>query len=1284
MSSTRKLHHRVLHLSWMLFAGGVILIALALAVARMLLPAITDYRADIEQLLSAQLGRTVHVDRVQGAWRGLHPEIKLSNISVLDRDGKRTWLQLGQVRASLDVFDSLANWRLDVGHLDVVGLKVDVERHADGSYSVGGTPSLRDGNDARERQKLLDWLVAREQIRIERSDIRWKDARLSREPLHFDGVDLSMDNIGGTYRFDGTAQLANQGGRRLAFILDIGVAGRAAHLRNRIYLEGSLQLGPWLDGTIWSHTAVNDGELNFKLWAQGGTRAQRVVADVDIRHLRWRHAMVTRDNDEPPTVSSFGLQRLSTRLFWQRNTHGWQANLRRLRVGRDGKQWPVSNAQLRYGRSNDGAERRIEGRVGFVRIQDLRTALLSIAGVDQRSRSMLAGLAPRGDVRDLVFRVDSRAGRATKAYLAAKFADLGIDTWEGLPGASGLDGELVMDQDHGFARLDSHAATATVSSLFNQPLAADQLSGDIYWRRQADDWRVSGVSMQVRNADIHAHGKFVLDVPRNDASPFLDLQASYADGDAASARRYLPRKILPPKVTEWLDRSLVGGKIPSGQLMFFGRLSDFPFDHGEGVFETRFGLEDGSLDYQPGWPRAKHLAAEITFRDRSMFAQVESGRMLGLDVKASSVTIADLSDQGTVAIAARAAGPAGDMLRLLAADAHTRAHAETLSRVTARGAATAVVDIAIPLTHEPNRVSGRVRFAGAGFKTADPRASLSDIHGRLGFKADDNRILVTAKALRVKYLGRPAIIDISSNPTASGGNVQLRLQTRMAPQLLLAAHGGAIDGFVNGQTDWTVKLGMEYAAGSPSYAIDLNVESQMQGVDINLPGNWRKPAAQKRTFELTTRFSPAGMAPVRIQYGRLAQALLQIDSGTFQRGELRLGGGSAQLPAQAGLYVAGHVPDFSLSHWELWYRALKSHDRAPAVAAPAILGADIKIDRLELFDHEFHDAQLHVERAPNSWQAQVESREVAGKITIPVQFDSSTPLVMDLAYLRLVSPTHEHPELIPSPRELPSLQITSKVFSYDRRAFGQLNLRARRFPDGLRFEQVRLHSPYLEVDAAGSWTSIRGQEASQFFIKVNSKNVGDALRRMGYDGTFDSGQGVGQIDAEWQGPPSAFNLAHVNGNLTLTIRKGRLLNVDPGGGRVFGLLSLQALPRRLSLDFSDLFGRGFAFDRIAGHFAVSDGDAYTNDLYMSGPAARVEVSGRVGLAARDYDESVVVTPKLTSSLPLVGGLAGGPGVGLGLWVAQRVLGNKIDQLSRSYYTVTGSWDAPKVERTDEP
>jgi uncharacterized protein YhdP len=146
---------------------------------------------------------------------------------------------------------------------------------------------------------------------------------------------------------------------------------------------------------------------------------------------------------------------------------------------------------------------------------------------------------------------------------------------------------------------------------------------------------------------------------------------------------------------------------------------------------------------------------------------------------------------------------------------------------------------------------------------------------------------------------------------------------------------------------------------------------------------------------------------------------------------------------------------------------------------------------------------------------------------------------------------------------------------------------------------------------------------------------------------------------------------------------GQLLEVDPGVGRVFGLLSLQALPRRLILDFRDVFSKGFAFNRIAGDFDIRNGQAVTSNLVMKGPAARITVAGRVGLAERDYDQRVTVIPDVAATVPLVTTLMQGPGVGAVVLLLKKLLEPEIDKAATIRYTVTGPWANPVIDRLSD-
>ncbi len=225
-----------------------------------------------------------------------------------------------------------------------------------------------------------------------------------------------------------------------------------------------------------------------------------------------------------------------------------------------------------------------------------------------------------------------------------------------------------------------------------------------------------------------------------------------------------------------------------------------------------------------------------------------------------------------------------------------------------------------------------------------------------------------------------------------------------------------------------------------------------------------------------------------------------------------------------------------------------------------------------------------------------------------------------------------------------------------------------------------MDSEHLKISAKGIWYFKGNKHNSQFNIDIESDNIGKAIARLKYGTGIKGGKTKAIMRAFWYGPPNWFKMKNVDGVMTVSIRKGRIVDIKPGTGRVLGMLSLQALPRRLTLDFSDLFKKGFSFDYITGRFDIAKGDAYTKDLTMEGPAIKLKINGRIGLAHQDYDQEVVVTPKVMANLPVMGGLAAGPHVGVGLWVANKVLGKQIGKISVSKYSLKGTWQKPIIKR----
>jgi uncharacterized protein YhdP len=223
------------------------------------------------------------------------------------------------------------------------------------------------------------------------------------------------------------------------------------------------------------------------------------------------------------------------------------------------------------------------------------------------------------------------------------------------------------------------------------------------------------------------------------------------------------------------------------------------------------------------------------------------------------------------------------------------------------------------------------------------------------------------------------------------------------------------------------------------------------------------------------------------------------------------------------------------------------------------------------------------------------------------------------------------------------------------------------------------------IDAHGMWHGGRDPQ-TQLDVKVDAKEAGAFLKRFAMPDAIRGAPTTIEGQLAWTGAPSDFDYPTLSGNFSVRSGAGQFLKADPGVGRLLGVLSLQALPRRITLDFRDVFSEGFAFDNIVGTVGIRNGVMHTDKLRLSGPAAGVDIAGDVDLERETQQLRVRVQPSLSSSVsagaaalflanPLVGAA-----VGAGTLLAQRMLNNPIEQMFSYEYGVSGSWDDPVVQR----
>ena len=348
------------------------------------------------------------------------------------------------------------------------------------------------------------------------------------------------------------------------------------------------------------------------------------------------------------------------------------------------------------------------------------------------------------------------------------------------------------------------------------------------------------------------------------------------------------------------------------------------------------------------------------------------------------------------------------------------------------------------------------------------------------------------------------------------------------------------------------------------------------------------------------------------------------------------------------------------------------------------------IGTLTGFNQQFTDLAILAKKVEQGWRADINSDQAKGLIYWPTNFDGRTPLKVDLDKLIISLPKSDDTQQMNDDQAKslwPTMDLSIGSLVLNDMALGKLQLRGHRTVDAWSLDKGSLNSDEFTASILqGEWRQTVNGEQSHFKVQANSDDLASLLASFGYQQAIDAEDVYFLADLYWPDNPLAVSNEMLNGSLKVSLGKGKLEDVEPGAaGRIFGLMSIAALPRRLSLDFSDLFSNGFYFDSIKGSFKFANGQAITNDFILKGASAMIKMAGPVDLINQEYNQTVTITPNVSSTLPLAGAVAAGPlglGVGTAILLVDKLAGalfdkNIVNLISYSYY-LTGPWDSPDL------
>jgi uncharacterized protein (TIGR02099 family) len=1249
-STTKRLLRAVEVLAWGVFFAFA---ALVLALRFWVLPDIERYREPIVAAMSRGIGLQVKVNAIEAGWLGLRPQITLTGVRIYDAQGREA-LVLPSIE-NVVAWHSLLHGELRLHRLVIGdGLRLGVRRDPAGDLYVAGLKMGRGEGGAG-----LGGLLAQGEIVIRNAEIEWRDERRGAPPLVFSGLDLKLARSGDSISLGLKARTPPELGS--AFELRALVEANAlqpAALSGRVFLEvGQTDLAAWRAWVDYP-LELRQGRGALRVWAtlEKGS-LKEATADIALADVR----ASLGDHLNPLELAS-----VRGRVSGRTLADGTEFSGRGLALVMErGPEIPKTDFQVVWRPQAGGALAASHLDL------EATTQLVAALPLPPQIGSMLEEFAPRGRLSDS--RLEWSGPFDAPARLAARmrFADLAMRARDAIPGFSGLSGSLEATQDKGKLSLSSAKAALELPRVFPEArIALDSLAGELDWERD----RARGVTVRVASlsfANEHASGNlFGTYVHTGEGPGILDLSAILSRADARHVARYLPHPgIMGEKARHWIANAVIAGEASDVRVRVRGDLRQFPFtDPASGQFQVSARVEKGVLDYAEGWPRIHDVAGELNFERERMDVIGRSGSVLGAQLSGVRVSMPSFrADDRHVLVSGQAEGPSAEFLKYVRASPLREIAGSFVEDIQAagRGRLRLKLDLALADLTKP-KVAADYEFSANEVTVVSWLPPIEASAGRLGFTESS----FTLHDVRGRLLGGAVAI--------SGG-------IRPGRGLEVVARGDASFAATRALFDHPVR---KHVMGTFGYAVTVRgqdgqahviFESPLRGIESALPPPLAKSAAE--SLPLRIEVHPAGSERDRISIalGALARADVarrrQGDTMVTQRTAVWLTPERNQpirLPERPGTLVYGSLAAFD---FDRWLPLLGGGDGgAEAVAL------ELKIGSLDAFGRRLSNVALRASGESAGWSANVSADELAGDVSY--RGGSEPRVIARLSHFTVPADTPGlKPGPAPRPSELPAIDLVADEFTFRGKPLGRVELVASRAGGDWNIEKATMANPDASLTGRGMWYAAPSRTAVQF--ELSAADAGGFLGRAGYPGLVKGGKARMQASLAWRGDPATLDFPTLGGELQMQAEDGQFLEIEPGIGKLISLMSLQALPRRLTLDFRDVFSKGFQFDRIASAGQVEDGVLRLKEFRMRGSAADVEMSGEVDLARETENLRVRVIPSLSDSAALGIGIVN-PVAGVVAVIAQRILKNPLGQIFAHDYSVSGTWSDPKVAKMQPP
>lgn len=1255
---------RILKKCWMPLAILMITMAVLFCLFRALTPWAKQYKGEVEKHLSAIVGQPVAINSMETSWYWFEPVLRLNQVTV--SDSQDHVLKFNKLLVGINLLSSIWHWHIQPGILYVDDAHLTL-RQANNHWQIDGLSHDKQVTIEPDLYlPVLGWLLGQQKIIIKNVSAMVHLANGSIVPLS--DLNLTAVNRNGHYRLKGRAKLAQTMATELLIMADMTInpytfndaTGEAYFSVNR------LLPAQWQVFFPESPYKLESGKGNLEAWLDFSKgHFSGLQTRLNFHRIAW--------SKQGAKHSSF-IQSLKGNFAWNTSNEGWKLSGDHIQLVARGMQWPENAIQIKHNKEQQSYQ---------VFLQNLQIEPLLTAEIDwpELMQPVLA-LHPSGQLKDTQLEV--KEGKVD--YVLTRFTDLSWKSQAKIPAVSNLAGVLSWQPTEG--RLELDGENTSLAFTGRPPITFKQANAALEWKDLSQGLRISMDRLVLTHEDFVISARGVLDEALS-ATRQLRLAAEFSAEKAQQWFAYIPPGLLKAKLDDWIKHDIKFIDKASGQLSINGMLADFPFDNKPGEFKIVSRFSGVDLFFNRHWPISRDIDAYLHVDKRDLDVEVLQADLQGITVDHANFNVANIGlDKETLLFHGKIEAPAPKVMDYVLASPLQK-HLAKLKMLDIQGNLGLDLSIEVPLYPENDEVLARGDLTFTDdqllFHHSLKDVQLLNLSGPLQF--DEHG--VTDSALSATLNGEPLAIHIQTKSLPKP-HTEVNLVGNTSINLLRENFDLPIMPFLQGE----LKVESQIILADDANASDhIHVGSNLQGVAIDLPAPFGKTATETAAISFDVDLNQQKTLRLRSNYDNRCSSDLWFnrtkEGFALDKGEVRLGNGQALWRKNSGVQLVGSLATVDVKQWREVFAKVQANAETKAPLLAKMSAVDVKLGRVILWGQNYPAVAINATKEDDEeWSISLEQSDIAGDLHY--QFSTNTlsghfeRLFLDNSALVGKTATLTTTKL--KPKDIPNLNLTVDDFRLEDVPIGNIDIKSTSKESKWVLDSCKIKTPEYQLTMKGDWQQQGQQNITHMQADLQTSDLGKSLQRWHITPAVEAHKANIQFDGSWPGALNEFALAKTNGRVYITLQNGRITHLSPeteeklGVGKLLSILSLQTIPRRLKLDFSDLSQDGYSYDVFKGNFTLKKGVMNTTDSYIDGPVAYASMKGDLDLVKQLYDVELHVLPHITASLPVVATIAGGPIAGMATWVASKIINQGMEKVTGYTYRVSGPWSDPVVQQ----